>query len=206
MSMRASAAISALAVLAAAPPAYAQNNAADTTTLIEALQLKAGSVVAEIGAGAGELTLSIARHVGPAGRVYTSELGAERLAKLRDAVSRGGGSNVQVVEGRESDANLPDACCDAIFMRNVYHHFGAPPPMLASFLRALKAGGRIAVIDFPPRNNGATADPGKRAENSSHGVSADTVAAELKAAGFEIVSSTQRPDRWFIVVGAKPGT
>src|SRR5688500_83721 len=133
---------------------YGQNNAADTAKLIEVLQLKPGSIVAEIGAGNGDLTIALAKHVGPTGRVYTSELGADRLAGLREAVTKSGTANVQVVEGQEAHANLPDGCCDALFMRNVYHHFGDPATMNASFLKALKPGGRLAVIDLSPRRMG----------------------------------------------------
>ncbi len=183
---------------------FAQENAADTAKLIEVLQLEAGSVVAEVGAGGGELTVALAKHVGPSGRMFTSELGADRIRRLREAVEKSGATNVQVIEGQETHASLADGCCDAIFMRNVYHHFGDPSTMNASFLRALKPGGRVAIIDFPPRNNAATAVPGKRSENPSHGVSAETVANELTAVGFENVRSEERPSRWFIVVGVKP--
>ena len=185
-----------------AATAAAQDNASDTAKLIEVLQLKPGSVVAEIGAGRGDLTVAIAKHVGPSGRVYTSELGEERLRALRDVVTKSGLTNVEVIEGKVAEANLPDGCCDAIFMRNVYHHFGDPTPMNASFLRALKSGGRMAVIDFAPPSE--TAPAGKRAEGSSHGVSADATARELKVVGFDLISSEERPKRWFIVVAAKP--
>ena len=194
----------ALLLLLVASAATAQNNVTDTETLIKVLQLKPGHVVAEIGAGGGQLTVAIAKHVGPDGRVFTSELGDERIAKLRGAVDKSGVSNVQVVEGQAAQANLADGCCDAIFMRNVYHHFGDPATMNASVVRALKPGARIAVIDFPPRNNTATAPAGKRGEDSAHGVSAEVVANELKAAGLMIVSSEDRPNRWFIVVAQKP--
>ena len=191
----------------------AQENAADTKRLIEGLGLVSGSVVAEVGAGSGDLTIALAQHVGAAGRVLTSELGAERVQRLRAAVEKSGASNVQVIEGHETRANLPDGCCDAIFMRNVYHHFGDPPAMHASFIRALKPGGRIAIIDFAPRT-GDTAPPGKRGEDPSHGVSETVVAQELKSAGFNVVSEhvgslPERPEpdsakRWFIVVAEKP--
>ena len=180
----------------------AQDNAADIKTLIDVLQLRPGSVVAEIGAGNGELTIALARHVGPDGRVYTTELGTDWIQRLRAAVEKGAVPNVQVIEGHESRANLPDACCDAIFMRNVYHHFADPVSMHASFLRALKPGGRIAVIDFTPRKS--TAPLGKRGEDASHGVSAATVAEELKAAGFDVVSSDERGKRSVTVVAVKP--
>jgi predicted methyltransferase len=196
----------ALALLVAlAPwPALAQNNAADTETLIKLLQLKPGHVVAEIGAGGGELTIALAKHVGPEGRVLTSELGDERLAKLRGAVEKSGVSNVQIVEGQVATANLADGCCDALFMRNVYHHFENPTTMNASFVRALKPGARLVVIDFPPRNNAATAPPGKRGEDSAHGVSPEVVASELKAAGLTVLATEDRGNRWFLVLAQKP--
>jgi ubiquinone/menaquinone biosynthesis C-methylase UbiE len=188
--------------LIVAPAVLAQNNTNDTAKLIEVLQLKPGHTVAEIGAGGGELTIAIAKHV-ENGRVYTSELGAERLAKLRDVVTKSGLGNVQVIEGLAEHANLPEGCCDAVFMRNVYHHFGDPKTMNASILRALKPGGRVAVIDFMPRNNVAIGPPGKRGEDAAHGVSTDVVSAELKDAGFQIVTTEDRGERWFLVVGTK---
>lgn len=184
--------------------AVSQDNATDTKKLIEALQLKPGSVVAEIGAGNGELTVALARHVGPTGLVYTTELGADRLRRLREAVDKKAITNVQIVEGHETQANLPEACCDAIFMRDVYHHFGDPVSMNASFFRALKPGARIAVIDFTPPKE--IAPPGDRAKDGSHGVTAEVTANELKAAGFEIVSSEERTKRSFMVVGSKPAS
>lgn len=196
-------AITLVSALCAGGVVVGQDNAADTTRLIDVLQLKPGSVVAEIGAGGGDLTVAIAKHVGAAGRVYSSELGEDRLKTLRTAVTKSGVANVEIVEGQPAHANLPDACCDAVFLRNVYHHFGDPATMNASFVRALKPGGRVAIIDFPPRNNAATAAPGKRGDDGHHGVTAQVVADELKAAGLRIVSSEERPNRWFMVVATK---
>ena len=190
------------AALLVGASASAQNNTSDAAKLIEVLRLTPGSVVAEIGAGGGELTLALAKHVGPNGRVYTSELGDERLTKLRSAVS--GAGNIQVVEGQTAHANLPAGCCDAVFMRNVYHHFADPATMNTSLFEALKPGARVAVIDFSPRNGAAIAPPGKRGDDGAHGVNTDVVSAELKAAGFQIVAAEDRGARWFLVVGVKP--
>jgi ubiquinone/menaquinone biosynthesis C-methylase UbiE len=203
MSKRIVAIVTVAAVTALGGAVSGQDNAADATTLITMLQLSPGSVAAEIGAGEGALTLAIAKHVGASGRVISSELGASRVQSLRQAAATRA-SNIEVIEGHETRTNLPDACCDAVFMRNVYHHFTDPTAMNGSILTALKPGGRVAIIDFPARGRAASATPGKRGEDGSHGVSASTVAAELEAAGFRIVATDAR-NRWFIVVGAKPG-
>lgn len=194
--------LSAAAVTAATLLQAQKDDAADARRLIEVLQIEQGETIAEIGAGDGALTLAIARHVGASGRVYTSELGDSALARLRAAVS--GQENVQVVEGHPAHANLPEGCCDAVFMRDVYHHFEDPASMNASILRALKPGGRLAIIDFPPRNDALTAPPGRRGQREAHGIAPDVVAAELKAAGFDIVQTDDPPGRWFLVVAARP--
>jgi predicted methyltransferase len=185
--------------------ATAQDNVADAERLIDVLRLKPGSIVGELGAGGGALTLAIARHVGPAGRVFATELGASRVHDLQRVVQKSGLTNVEIVEGHETRTNLAEACCDAVFMRNVYHHFGDPVAMNASAYQALKPGGRIAIIDFHARGRPESAPPGRRAERQSHGVSPATVADELRAAGFEVISSDDGPDRGFLVVAAKPG-
>jgi len=201
------AAIAVITLVGFVPAVWSQDNAADTNRLVEALNLAAGNVVGEIGAGGGELSIGIAQRVTPGGRVISSELGASRVQSLKDAIGKRA-SNIEVIEGHEARTNFPDGCCDAVFMRNVYHHFGDPPAMNASIMRALKPGGRVAIIDFPPRGNAATAPPGKRGDSATHGVSAATVAAELGAAGFQILKSEEQPgtSRWFIVVGQKPAS
>ncbi len=182
----------------------AQDNTADRARLVEHLQLAPGMTVAEIGAGTGELSVAVAQEVGPAGHVYSNELDTSRHASIRAAAARAGVSNLTVVEGTAAGTNLPDNCCDAIFMRNVYHHFADPAPMNQSLLSSLKPGGRIAIIDFPPRGRQA-GSTGDRGESGAHGVTLESVKKELADAGFEVVHDEQRRgNRWFMVVGRKP--
>ena len=184
--------------------AWSQDEAGDARRVIEALGLDTGSVLAEIGAGDGALTVALARHVGAGGRVYTTELGADRLASLRAAVDAAGLPQAEVVEARPAATNLPDACCDAIVMRDVYHHFADPAAMNASLLASLRPGGRLAILDFGPRQT-ESVDAEGRARDAHHGVGHESVSRELTASGFVAVSSHPIAGRRFMVVARKPG-
>ena len=181
----------------------AQENANDSARLIKALDIRAGSKVGEIGAGGGELTIAMAREVSEAGRVFSNELNAERLAALGKSAEKADVHNVTLVEGRERETNLPPGCCDAIFMRNVYHHFGDPPAMNASLLASLVPGGRLAVLDFAP-DGPESADPKGRGDQKHHGVTSQTVANELTAAGFTVLSTEDIHPHLFMVVARRP--
>lgn len=144
----------------------------------------------------------MARHVGPSGKVYATELGGS-LETLKAAVQKAGMQNVEVVESDPSRTNLPSECCDGIFVRYVYHHFADPPAMNASLRQSLKPGGTLAIIEFAPNGPEALV-PSERAGGKTHGVGAESVARELRQAGFELVTSEQRPDREVFVVVRKP--
>jgi ubiquinone/menaquinone biosynthesis C-methylase UbiE len=197
--------ITAIAVLGFASALVAQSaqeNAADVAWLTQELELHQGTIVGEVGAGDGELTVAIARAVGESGKVFSNELNKERLAALSGIAEKAGVKNVTPVEGGENQTNFPEQCCDAIFMRNVYHHFADPAAMDASLLKSLKPGGRLAIIDFTPPGAEA-AKPSGRSADGFHGVKPATVARELLAAGFEVISAEAR-NRAVQVVARRP--
>jgi predicted methyltransferase len=167
-----------------------------------ALNIRAGSVVGEIGAGDGALTVAIARIVGEQGRVYSTELSKASLAKIEAAVADS--RNVTVIEGTPARTNLPEQCCDAIFMRDVYHHFSEPPAMNASVLASLRPGGLLGVLDFGPPPGAESADPAARGIDGQHGITPATLERELKAAGFEVVSTIPFGFRGFLIVARRP--
>ncbi|MDX1639428.1 MAG: methyltransferase domain-containing protein [Balneolaceae bacterium] len=180
----------------------AQSHSSDVEWLTESLQLTNGSVVADIGAGEGDEAFAIAEVVGDSGHVYTTELDMEKLEDLKERVERSEWTNITVLKGHSTRTHLPDQCCDAIYMRRVYHHFTEPEPMNRSLYRSLKPGGRLAVIDFEPRGN--EADPGGRASGSQHGVTAETVISELSRAGFELETTLDQYGRDYYVLMSKP--
>jgi ubiquinone/menaquinone biosynthesis C-methylase UbiE len=146
--------------------------------LRQVLALEAGKVVADVGAGEGELTLALAREVGSSGRVFSTEIDPERLRGLREAVVAARLRNVTVVEASASETGLPPNCCDAIVLRRVYHHVTDPSGINASLLRSLRPGGVLAVIDFPPPFF---------LGRGSLGVPAQAVIGEVTGRGFELL-------------------
>jgi ubiquinone/menaquinone biosynthesis C-methylase UbiE len=186
---------------AAAPPRTASTFPPEK--ILEAIAVQPGGTVCEIGAGEGDTSLAIARILGPAGRVYTSELGENRLARLRSQVAGSGLETVTVVPGDSVKTNFPEGACDGVFMRDVYHHFTEPASIDKAIFDAIKPGGRVAVIDFRPPGQEAD-QPAGRAKGGTHGVTPETVSRELRQAGLDPVSSQASGERWFMVVHAKP--
>jgi ubiquinone/menaquinone biosynthesis C-methylase UbiE len=146
----------------------------EMTRLSQVLALEAGKVVADVGAGRGELTMALVREVGSNGHVFSTEIDPKRLQRLREAAL----ANVTVVEARSGETGLPPGCCDAIVLRRVYHHLSDPESINASLLRSLRPGGLLAVIDFPPPFF---------ASRGSLGVPADAVIGEAASSGLELV-------------------
>lgn len=190
-------------IVTAASAGQRSGSTIPTERIFESLHLHEGQTVCEMGAGDGELTIAAAGVVAPDGRVYSSELGQERLKSLRTRVEASGLPHITVVEGAQAGTNFPDAACDAVFMRNVYHHFTDPAAINASIRAALKPGGRLAVVDFsPPGKEAAT--PAGRSDDGTHGITSETLSRELSDAGFEPLTSEAGSQRWFIVVVANP--
>lgn len=147
------------------------------------LEWRAGSVVADIGAGDGELTVLAVKHVGASGKVYSTELDAQKVAHLEELAKRD--PSIKVLRAGEADTNLPAGCCDSIYMRLVYHHLTKPAEIDASLLRALRPGGRLAVIERePPR--GSKLVSGVPKNRQGHGIPQKILIDELTAAGFRV--------------------
>lgn len=175
--------------------------------LSRVMNWKAGQVVADVGAGEGEIGFAAAAAVGESGKVYLTELDEQKLTALQKTTSRRKLKNVVVLAAAEKETRLPDSCCDAIILRRVYHHLTAPVEMDASLLRSLRSGGLLAVIEFPPRKSLTASDPvkGVPANRGGHGIPKKILVEELTAAGFKPEKSFDDwPDDGYCVLFRKP--
>jgi ubiquinone/menaquinone biosynthesis C-methylase UbiE len=175
----------------AAPFALQRANADaddEVKRLASIMEWKPGTIVADIGAGDGKYAFAAAQIVGPAGKVFATEIDSDKLATLRSEVTKRHLTNVIILESKDADTNLPAECCDAIFLRRVYHHLTKPAEFDVALIRSLKPGGRLAIIEFPPRS-GLDPVEGVPANRGGHGIPKDVAIEELAAAGFRIKST-----------------
>lgn len=151
------------------------------------MQLEPGQVVADIGAGAGLVSLEMGRRLGPEGQVLATEIDPNLVGEIRAQAAYEGLKNVSPILSDQSFAGLPAVCCDAILLRFVYHEFTEPEVMNAEMLRALKPGGLVAVIDDAAQGDSLANGRG------NHTILPETLIQEMVGSGFELL---KRENKW----------
>jgi ubiquinone/menaquinone biosynthesis C-methylase UbiE len=146
--------------------------------VMDAIGLKPGMIVGEVGAGQGRYTVHLATRVGAAGRVYANDIDEADLAVLADRCRRDHLANVKTIVGRVDDPLFPQKSLDLAFMVLTYHHLAEPVALLKNLKSSLKPGATVVVIDPDPAK-----EPGRPA---SEYTPRDKIEREAAAAGFEI--------------------
>ena len=154
----------------------------------QALAVETGSILADVGTGDGKFVGLYSRLVGEGGLVYGTEIDPELVGELQDLVIRDSLANVRIVQATTEATGLPEACCDAVVLRHVYHHLTDPQSTLQDLHRAVRPGGTLLIIDFQPSVLLAPWLPKDLPEDrSGHGITAAIIAAEATDAGFEAI-------------------
>jgi ubiquinone/menaquinone biosynthesis C-methylase UbiE len=118
------------------------------TKLLDALKLKEGIVVADVGAGSGYFTFRLSERVGAKGKVLAVDIQKEMLAIIRKRMKERQVKNIELIEGTETDPKLPAEAVDLILMVDVYHEFSHPWEMTTAMVKALKPGGRLVFVEY----------------------------------------------------------
>ncbi|MFM7162018.1 MAG: PVC-type heme-binding CxxCH protein, partial [Planctomycetaceae bacterium] len=119
-----------------------------TSRMIEALDLKPGMTVADIGAGSGVITVLMAKQVLPGGRVVAVDVQQEMLDLLADKLKVQQVENVDLLLGTAKSPRLDPESIDLALMVDVYHELEFPYEMLLELSRAMKPGGRVVFVEF----------------------------------------------------------
>jgi len=116
--------------------------------IVQALGLKPGMSVADVGAGTGFFSLLFADKVGPSGKVFAVDIAPDFLKHIDAKAKERHLTNVTTVHCTQNSVALPPDSIDLAFICDVYHHFEYPHSTMRSIHRALRPGGRVVVIDF----------------------------------------------------------
>ena len=146
---------------------------------IEALEVRPGDVVADVGAGSGYFTVRLARRVGSGGRVFASDIQPEMLSLLRARLARERLSNVEVVLSTETDPRLPARRFDLILLVDVYHELAQPQVIVGKLLASLKPAGRLVLLEYRKEDPAIPIRP-------EHKMSVEEARLELEAEGFQL--------------------
>lgn len=163
--------------------------------IMDELHIADGSVVADVGPGAGWFTIRLARRVGPNGIVYATDVQRQMLEAIRRRVSREGLHNVRTIQGSDADSNLPPGQLDAILVVDTYPEVENRVGFLRNLARALKSTGRIGIVNYKPGAGGPGPAPGEGVRVESAAVEADA-----RAAGLRVLSRVTLPYQYLLVL------
>ncbi len=116
--------------------------------IVQALALKPGMVVGDIGAGTGFFSLLISDAVGPEGRVYAVDIAKNFIDHIEKISEDHKKTNIDAIICDERSVKLPEHSIDVAFICDVYHHFEYPYDSLESIYTALRPGGMMVIVDF----------------------------------------------------------
>jgi len=146
--------------------------------MLASLQVRPGSVVADIGAGIGYHAWRLAAIVGPAGKVIAEDIQEEMIRMMKQNIEKRGLKNVEIVLGTPADPKLPEGTIDLVLMVDVYHEFSDPALMMTHIKKALKPGGRVVLVEFRKEDPTVPIQP-------LHKMSIQEVRSELEPLGFK---------------------
>lgn len=149
----------------------------DPERMLERLGVRTGMRVADLGAGPGFFTLPMAARVGSTGVVFATDVAPAMLDALR---ARGLPPQVQPLLAAEARIPIGDGEVELALLAFVLHEVVHPERFLAEVARILAPGGRLAVLEWIPQDDGM-GPPREERLDESH-------ARELlRAAGFRVV-------------------
>ena len=151
--------------------------------VIDALNLKPGLTVADLGSGSGYFTRRFIEAVTETGKVYAVDVEPEMLKYTEESIVHMHRSyTAEFILARPDNPKLPYQSIDLLFVCNTYHHLEERTKYFSDTKSSLKPGGRVVIIDFyQDERSGNLGFP------KQHLVSRETVIKELTDAGYTLL-------------------
>jgi ubiquinone/menaquinone biosynthesis C-methylase UbiE len=155
--------------------------------IVDAMDLKAGGTVADVGTGIGFMLPYLSHAVGDTGHVIGEDIQSDFLdkAKMKAQLSRL--KNVQFVLGTDRDPNLPADSLEGVLVLDVYHHFDYPEAMLQHIRDSLLSDGKLVIVEYFKRPGAMPGtDPNRAVEHIR--LDQDGLIQEVEGNGFRLIS------------------
>jgi cyclopropane fatty-acyl-phospholipid synthase-like methyltransferase len=146
--------------------------------VIDALRLKSGMKVADIGAGTGYFSMRLAKVPGVS--VFAVDIEPKMVEYLTQRAQKEHVMNVTGVVAAAASPNLPEPV-DMVLVVDTYHHLPNRPAYFRELRKSLKPGGRIAIVDF--RKEAPDGPP------AHFRFTPQQIQDEMKQAGYELQST-----------------
>jgi ubiquinone/menaquinone biosynthesis C-methylase UbiE len=165
--------------------------------VMDAIGVKPGMVIGEVGAGRGRYTVHLAKRVGATGKVFANDINERALDYLRERCERDSIENVETILGEVDDPLFPKGILDMVFMVWVYHHLDKPIALLKNLIPSLRPGATVVIVDPNPEIEG---------ESDSHRPTTKArVEEEAGKAGFKLIRvETFLPKDNIFILRVKP--
>jgi cyclopropane fatty-acyl-phospholipid synthase-like methyltransferase len=164
--------------------------------VMEALAVRPGERIADIGAGSGYFSVRLAHHAGAAGRVYAVDVSPDMVVHLDRRVRDMGLTNISSILAPPDDPLLPEPV-DRFLIVDVWHHIENQPAYLQKMKARLKPGGQVVMIDFHKRDLPVGPPPGMK-------IAREELIAQMEQHGFRVAAEhTFLPYQYFLVFELK---
>ncbi|MCB9734701.1 MAG: methyltransferase domain-containing protein [Deltaproteobacteria bacterium] len=164
--------------------------------VVAALVTRDDLAVGDLGAGTGYFSVRFAKAV-PKGRVVGLDIEPTMVAYLNERAAKEGEPNLSAVAVDTEGGGMPGDL-DLLFVCNTYHHIADRPAYFRRATANLAKGGRVAIVDFRVDSD--------RGPPKEHKLAPETVIAEMKAAGLELVGQHDFLPDQYILVFAPPAS
>jgi len=176
--------------------------------LIQNLNLKSGSQVADIGCHEGYMTVKLANKVGQSGKVFAVDVEQSKLDKLQAILTKREIKNVQPIKGDYDNPKLPLNSLDGVIILDTYHEMDDHDEILQHVKASLKAGGRLILCEAIADER---RDLSRKDQERKHELGMNFVLEDLKKAGFTIIKqqdifvdrTKEKGDKMWLIVAVK---
>jgi ubiquinone/menaquinone biosynthesis C-methylase UbiE len=163
----------------------------------EALQLKAGDHVLDVGSGPGYVSLALADRVGPDGIVYAVDRSRDALAHLERIQKERKLPQIRRVAADIGTLTRYDAQADSALVTMVLHHADDPGGVMRNVGQLLPPRARVVVAEFHPEG------PCEAGAPREHRLTPEQVQAWCEAAGFKVLDYRRQSAEHYMLVAQR---